>query len=230
MRNLLAFPVFFCTTIVMAQTPPTGVIQGSVRYTGKVPPAKKIATTDGSTLLHHDLVVDAKTKGLKFVVAVLENAPAQAKVKNAKPVLVDQRAMVFLPRVVAIQHGQKVRFENNDLCNHSVMTTSTVPANQFNLLAGPNQPIEHVFEAQKRPVLVGCVLHDWMRAWVYVVPHPWFAVSDASGTFRIDRVPPGKYTLLLTHADANLQEKRVLEIHAGKTTAVAVAWKEITKK
>src|SRR5262249_49637494 len=156
-------------------------------FTGEVPPAKKIMTSEGLTLLHHDLVVDGKTKGLRYVVAILENA--QPKLKKAKSVLVDQRDMVFLPRVVAIQHGQKVCFENNDRCNHSVMAVSDVEANEFNRVAGPNQPIEHVFELQKGPVLIGCSLHSWMRAWVYVVPHPWFAVSDTAGAFRIERVP-----------------------------------------
>ena len=62
----------------------------------------------------------------------------------------------------------KRRFENNDLCNHSVMAASTLPANQFNIVAAPNQPYEHLFEPQKHPVQVGCALHPWMRALVVV--------------------------------------------------------------
>src|SRR5436309_11738207 len=75
----------------------TGTISGVVRYTGMVPPPKKIMTSDGGTIQQSDLVVDPKTRGLRYVMAVLANAPAQAKVKKAKPVLVDQRAMIFLP-------------------------------------------------------------------------------------------------------------------------------------
>ena len=230
---VMRFAVWFSLVLIVGTTlgaeKTSGTITGTVRYTGVVPPPKKIAATDGSTIIHNDLIVDKKTKGLKFVVAVLEDAPAQAKVKNAAPVLVDQREMVFLPRVVAVQHGQLVRFENNDLCNHGVMTTSTVKANQFNLVAASNQAIEHVFETQKRPIMVGCALHEWMRAWVYVVPHPWFAVTDAAGAFRIERVPPGKYTLVFSHADTLLQEKRTIEVQAGKTTDVKVEWSKIKK-
>src|SRR5262249_2242165 len=94
-----------------------------------------------------------KTKGLRDVLAVLENAPAQPKLKKAKPVLVDQREMIFLPRVVAVQHGQTVRFENNDGCNHSVMASSTIQSNQFNRFVSGDNPYEHVFEPQKHPVL-----------------------------------------------------------------------------
>ncbi len=106
------------------------------------------------------------------------------------------------------------------------MTSSVVAKNQFNLIAGPNQPIEHVFELQKRPVVVGCSLHDWMRAWVYVVPHPWFAVSDQAGTFKIDGVSPGKHTLVLHHADTNRREERTIEVQAGKTANVTAEWKK----
>jgi plastocyanin len=198
-----------------------GEIAGVVRFTGTVPPPTKIITTDGGTILHSDLIVDPKTKGLRFVVAVLEDAPAQPKVEKAKPVIVDQREMVFVPRVVAVQHGQAVRFENNDNCNHSVMATSTKEANQFNLFV-TTKPYEHVFEPQKHPVQIGCSLHPWMRAWVFVVPHPWFAVSDTEGKFKIDEVPAGKYTLWLRHPDTGLQERRTLAIEAGQKVEVQV--------
>jgi plastocyanin len=207
----------------------TGTIAGIVRYTGKVPPPKKIMTTDGGEIKHNDLVVDPKTKGLRFVVAILGNAPARAKVQKAKPVLVDQRAMIFLPRVVAVQHGQAVRFENNDLCNHSVMASSTVKANQFNLFVTSGRPCTHVFEPQKHPVLIGCSLHPWMRAWVFVVPHPWFAVTDAKGKFLIEKVPAGKYTLWLRHPDTGHQQRQNLEVKAGKSTQLNIEWKKVDR-
>ena len=205
----------------------TGTIAGVVRYTGKVPPPKKILTTDGGEIKQNDLVVDPKTKGLRFVVAVLENAPARAKVQKAKPVLVDQRAMIFLPRVVAVQHGQAVRFENNDLCNHSVMAASTIKANQFNRFVTSGHPFSHVFQPQKHPVQISCSLHSWMRAWVFVVPHPWFAVTDPQGKFHIGKVPPGKYTLWLRHPDTGRQQRRSLEVKAGKAAQLNIEWKKV---
>src|SRR4051794_36961852 len=89
---------------------PFGIIAGVVRFTGKVPPPKEVVTTDGSTIRHSDLVVDGKTRGLRYVVAALEDAPARPRVGKAEPVLVDQRDMLFVPRVVAVQHGRAVRF------------------------------------------------------------------------------------------------------------------------
>src|SRR5262245_36319451 len=69
----------------------TGQVAGVIRFTGPVPPVKKIVTPDNSTILHQDLVVDPRSKGLRDVLTVLETAPAQPKLKNAKAVLVDQR-------------------------------------------------------------------------------------------------------------------------------------------
>jgi plastocyanin len=177
--------------------------------------------------MHRDLVVDAKTKGLRDVMVLLEDAPAQPRVKGAKPVLMDQVAWVFTPRVVAVQHGQAVRFDNNDGVNHSVMAISTVRENAFNIFVAPGNPLDHVFEPQKPPVVIGCSLHPWMRAWVYVVPHPWFAVADAAGRFRIEKVPPGKYTLLLVHPATNLQERRTIAVQAGKTVECTIDWQTV---
>lgn len=218
------------TSIVSAsddapKAPATGSICGVVRFVGEVPPAKKIFATDGTIILHRDLIVAPKNKGLRHVAVMLDDAQPQAKLKDAKAVLVDQRDMLFSPRVVAVQHGQKVRFENNDLGNHSVMATSLLPANQLNVVAAPGQPVEHAFEPQKTPVMIGCALHPWMRAWVYVAPHPWFAVTDSNGVFRINRVPPGKHTLILRHADTNRSEQRMVEVKPGVATTLEIVWK-----
>lgn len=206
-----------------------GIITGTVTFTGKVPEPKSILTTDGQTIVHNDLVVDAKTKGLRYVMVVLEDVPAQPDVKNAKPVVVDQREMIFVPRVVAVQQGQAVRFDNSDSCNHSVMGVSLIEANQFNIFVTASQPYERVLAPQKTPVQIGCSLHAWMRAWVYVVPHPWFSVTDAEGKFRIEGAPPGKYKLWLRHADTGHQERREVEVAGDKTTEVKVVWDKAGK-
>lgn len=213
-----------------AEPEKTGVILGTVRFTGKVPPPKKLETTENSIVVHHDLIVDPKSKGLRDVVAFLEDAPAQAPAKKAKPALLDQKEMIFLPRVLAVQHGQTVRFENNDQCNHSVIANSTVKANQFNLFVTHQHPYEHVFEAQKHPIQIGCSLHAWMRSYIYVFPHPWFALSDAQGQFKIEGIPPGKYTLWLRHPDTGKHERRELVIRAGEKTHVAIEWDKVEEK
>jgi hypothetical protein len=68
-----------------------------------------------------------------------------------------------------------------------------------------------------------------MRAWVYVVPHPWFAVTDEKGQFKIERVPAGKYTLWLRHADTGQQECRSVQVKEGELTDARVEWSKASK-
>ena len=206
--------------------PSTGTIEGVVRFTGKPPPPRRIITADGP-VLHHDLGVDKKTKGLRDVVVCLADAPARPRVKNRPPVRVDQKGLRFVPRVVALQHGQAVRFDNNDRFDHSVRATSTTRANNFNLFVAPGRPIDQLLQPQKPPVAIGCSLHAGMTAWVYVFEHPHFAVTDDRGTFRIGGVRPGKYTLWLRHADTGLNGKRAVEVRGTGTTSLRVEWNRI---
>jgi plastocyanin len=210
-----------------AKSPPkTGELLGTVRFTGKVPEPKKVATTSG-TQLEYPVEVDPNTQGVLNAVVMLEDAPPQPKLKTDKPVIVDQKDERFVPRVVAVQYGRVVRFDNSDNINHSVEASSLVEANQFNRIAGPGFPVEQVFEPQKPPVMIGCSLHPWMRAWVYVVQHPWFAVTDKNGRFTIANVPPGSYQLLVAHADSNLRERRAVEVKAGQTLKIDVNWNKL---
>ena len=194
----------------------TGTILGTIHYLGDVPEAEKILTTDGNTILHRDIAVDGKTKGLRYVAVILDNPPAAKGGNREGPVIVDQRDMVFSPRVVALREGRKIRFENNDNCNHAVQAFSTKEANQFNVVTPQGQPFEFEFKTQKPPILLGCPIHNWMKAWAFVVPHPWFAISDAKGQFTIENVPVGKKTFLLSHPDTGFREARTLEVRGGE--------------
>jgi len=198
-----------------------------VRFLGTVPPPKTIMTSDGQVISELELVVEPQTQGLRYVVAVLENAPVQPRLSRAPAVLVDQREMMFDPPVVAVQHGQAVRFENNDNCNHSVIATSPNTENQFSLFVTASQPYERVFEPQKQPIEIGCSLHAWMKAWIFVVPHPWFAVTDAKGRFKLENVPPGRWKLLLRHPQTGKQERHEIEVRAGATTTLNLDWKSV---
>lgn len=204
-----------------------GTIRGTVRYTGPVPPDKKVPTSDGGTVIHNDYVVDPKTKGLAWVGIVLEDAPAQPKLKDAEPeAVVDQRDMIFTPRMIAVQYGRRVRFDNSDICNHNVRSYSTTTGNEINAFVTAGQPVRKIFTAEKAPIKIGCTLHGWMTAWIFVVPHPWFAVTDEKGAFTIKEVPPGKYTLWLRHPDTGLNERRKIAVKAGEMLQVDIEWKE----
>jgi plastocyanin len=224
--TILCFGLLLTANAAPAQEK-TGTVEGVVRFTGTIPPAKQLPTGDGGTIEHHDLIVDPKTKGLRWVVAALDDAPAQPKLKDGdSPIVIDQKDMLFLPRVIAVQHGRTVRFDNSDNINHSVSIFSTVKENSLNVFVTAKDPVTKEFAAEKAPLRVGCVLHPSMTAWIYVAPHPWVAVSDAKGSFAIKDVPPGKYKLILRHPDTGLRDERDVDVRAGKSAKVDVEWKE----
>ena len=62
-----------------------------------------------------------------------------------------------------------------------------------------------------------CDVHPEMSAYIVVSPTPYFAQSDATGNFKIEKVPDGKYTIVVWHEGAKPQT-RLVEI-AGNTQA-----------
>jgi hypothetical protein len=58
-------------------------------------------------------------------------------------------------------------------------------------------------------VRLGCDVHPWMTAWVGVVEHPFFAVTDAEGRFEIAGVPAGSYTISAWHERLGTIERKV---------------------
>jgi plastocyanin len=205
---------------------PTGTITGIVRYLGEVPPTRRIVTTDGAIIEHNDVVV-SKNKGLRDVAVMLAAGPARPV--STEAVVIDQRDQVFVPRVVVVQAGRIVRFENNDLFNHAVKADSTKDENSFNTITPPNKSYEHRFKAQKAPVMIGCPIHAWMRAWIYVTPHPFAAVTYAQGRFRIADVPAGQQTLIFAHPDTGFRDEIMIEVPAGRTTEVVRALQRLEK-
>jgi plastocyanin len=204
--------------------PATGQITGIVRFTGTIPPPRRVETNDGTTIEIADLRVDPQTKGLAEVLVFVENPPLTKSPPPRQAAVIDQVNWLFRPRVVGIVAGQEVRFENNDTCNHSVQTQSSNPTNQINAAAGPGVPIIHRFEAQRDPIPVSCALHPWMRAYLFVSPHPFFAVTDERGEFALPKLPPGEYRLRWLHPISRLQTHREVTVAAQTTARLNIVW------
>lgn len=231
--SMLAITLSLAIGLLSAQdekSEKTGIIAGKIIYTGPPPKIKKVTTSDGGVIEQRDLVVDAKSNGLQHVFVTLVGDLPRTKQSGGKPVVVDQAEMVFVPRVVAVRQGQPVVFTNSDNCNHSVMAISPIRANSFNIFTPANGGYKATFVPQTKPIVVGCSLHPWMRAWVYVSEHPWFAVTDARGKFRIAGIPPGEYQLRCEHADTHSSKTIPVVVRAGKVTQVSMDWWNILKE
>jgi plastocyanin len=107
-----------------------------------------------------------------------------------------QQNQEFSPYVTVVQAGATVRFPNRDTVQHHVYSLSK--AKKFELpLYNPGAEESFVFDVPGL-VTLGCNIHDWMLAYLVVVPTPWFAKTDALGAAHVT-VPAGRYRLQLWH-------------------------------
>jgi plastocyanin len=177
-------------------------IQGRVVLSGEAPAAKKVPITIdqyvcGTEQLSMDLVVSG-AREVRNVVVWLENPPPGAP--SARPTTgtpMDQKDCVFVPRVVIVPAAGTVEFLNSDRLLHNLHSVSRDNPS-FNRTQPKGRTIPITF-AKPEIVRVDCDLHSWMRGWVVVAAHPFYALTDAQGRFRLDNVPPGSYTLRVWH-------------------------------
>ncbi len=121
----------------------------------------------------------------------------------------------FRPRVVAVPVGSTVVFPNRDPFNHNVFSLSD--PNDFDLgLYGRGQSGDQRF---RHPGLVRvyCNIHPQMSGFVLVLDNAYFTQPAADGSYVIDRVEPGHYTLHVWFERAP-EVTRAIEVPAGGLT------------
>ena len=139
-------------------------------------------------------------------------------VENAKPApvsgpgpLLDQVGCMYEPYVLGVGVNQKFGIRNSDPELHNVYATPRYNK-QFDLsqLAGATVALKS-FDKPEVLVRLKCQLHPWMFAYIGVVDHPWFAVSDVNGAYQIPQgLPPGHYRLSAVHLKAGVQTQEIV--------------------
>jgi plastocyanin len=125
-----------------------------------------------------------------------------------QPVVIDQRACMYVPRVVGARVGQTLQFRNSDDVLHNVHSL-TAKGNVFNV-SEPKAGMVQQFTLKDEEILkIKCDVHSWMTTYVGIVSHPYFAVSGAAGTFEIPNVPAGSYRIVIWHERYGTQAKTV---------------------
>ncbi|GEM_PF-957390 len=140
---------------------------------------------------------------LANAVIEVKGIPESAKMSPASqnPVL-DQKDCEFSPHILVIPEGATVNILNSEPVIHNVRAFDEKAAMLFNLAMQPEkiQMIKKRFDENGK-YIVRCGIHKWMHAFVIVQEHPYYAVSDSSGRFKITGLPEGEYTLNIWHEE-----------------------------
>lgn len=112
--------------------------------------------------------------------------------------IIAQNDMQFSPYVTAIRTGSQVKFPNYDKMEHHVKSFSAVKEFEIKTYERGVVPPPVIFD-KPGIVIVYCLLHNWMRAYVLVLDTPYFVKTDQSGAAMLDRLPDGNYVIKAWH-------------------------------
>lgn len=191
-----------------------GTIKGRLVWGGAEVPKAKVEAEQGKAskdpevcaknapIVSQELVVDPQTKGVAFGFAYLvrpkgSNPEALAELLKEYPqVEIDQLNCEFVPHCTAINKDQKLIFKSSDPTSHNVRYAG-FNNNAYNTTIPPNSKVERTLVAERLPIPVACDIHPWMKAYVMVFDHPFFAVTKPDGSFEIKGVPAGAQKIVL---------------------------------
>lgn len=125
-----------------------------------------------------------------------DNSPTSGDTPTPAPTSIDQVHKRFVPHVMAVATGTTISFPNSDNIRHHVYSFSDAKRFELKLYAG--RPANPIVMDHPGLIVLGCNIHDWMRAYVFVLDTHWFALTNAAGQAKVD-LPAGDYTLKIWH-------------------------------
>lgn len=207
-----------CSTAALADG--WGGVSGQVVINGAVPepvllhkkgaPVKDAEVCAVADTYSEDVVADKDSKGLANVFIYLSKAPKaihpDLKAPTEKSVLMDQKACAFLPHAMIVRAGQSVEVISSDAVAHNTHTFPIKNQGQ-NLVVAPNTPkgsgvMIDCKVGERLPIQVKCDYHPWMLGYWLIVDHPYAAVTDKEGKFKIENLPVGEHECVIWHETA----------------------------
>ena len=216
--------------------PPTSggaSLKGVVRFEGAAPKAKVISmAADPSCAKQHpspvfsqEIMTDSKGDLQNVVVYISEGLGDRTFDVPTQPVVVEQRACMYQPHVLAVRANQPLHVVNDDPTSHNIHPT---PANnrEWNKAEPPGSSVDEAFAREEIAIPVKCNLHPWMHGYIAVFKHPYFAVTGKSGSFDLSNLPPGTYTIKAWHETLGTSTQTIT-IGANETKEISFVFKGI---
>jgi plastocyanin len=195
----------------------TGSISGTVTLEGEPPVSKLIDMSAepycdklNAAPVFPQQVITGNSGSLANVVVYIQDFPADYIV-DAPPstATLSQRGCMYDPHVVALRVGQTLEIKNEDRATHNIlaMPNQNTKWNRSETPGAP--PLEEIFAVPELAIPLRCNVHPWMRSYVFVFNHPYFAVTAKNGQFELKNLPPGIYTLEAWQEKYGMQETNV---------------------
>ena len=187
-----------------------GSITGTVTLSAPVPASEITIQKDedacGSS--HANPVLPGNAQGVKGAIVFLDHITSgKAFATPASEPTLNQKGCEYLPHVQIVKRGAKVMLSNADAALHN-SNFKLHDVSLFNEAQPEGAPPREVKLDKAGLFSVNCDVHTWMRAFVMVVDHPYYAITDESGHFSLTDVPAGHYTLKLWRDNWQLEQPK----------------------
>ena len=191
MKNIISFSIVISIGLLVTSID-AGTLKGHVKYDGKAPKKKKLRMDAdpvcGSS--HSSPVLSANFKmasdgSMEEALVYLKNVKYSGGVPS-EPAVLDQKGCIYMPHVFGMVAGQELLIKNSDATLHNIHSMPKV-----------NKEKKATFsKSEPDPFYIKCDVHPWMKTWVLVSDHHYFAVTDAKGNFSIEGIPAGTYEVV----------------------------------
>lgn len=219
------------TDAIAADASPSASVSGVVKFDGVPPKPSRIdmaadpyCKSSSPTAMTEDVVAGANGSLENVVVFVADGLGDRTFQPAAQPAVLEQKGCLYRPHVIALQANQKLNVVNSDATTHNIHPS---PANnrESNNIQPPGVPLELSFAREEIAIPVKCNVHPWMKGYIAVFKHPFFAVTGKDGSFELKNLPPGTYTITAWHGKLGTQSQKVT-VSAGQSQKLDFAFKQ----
>lgn len=222
MKKLIKWIIFnlmFCAVSSLTWQSPllAGTITGTIRYEGHFPKLPKInMSADPVCMAKHStevypevLVLGEGNTMANVFVRVVAGLPQKNYPTPKEPAVLDQEGCMYKPHVMGVMVGQPIKVLNPDGTLHNVHAVPKINK-EFNLaMPAFRKEITVSFDKPEFIIPFKCDVHPWMSAYVAVMDHPFFDVTEKDGQYTISGLPPGTYAIEAWHEKLGTQKAEV---------------------
>jgi plastocyanin len=186
-------------------TSTAGSVSGMVAFDGAAPKPRKIDMSQDPACAKSGAANTVETiatqdgKLANVYVYVKEGVGNYQFETPRDAVELDQEGCRYHPHVLAVMTGQQVKILNSDPTTHNIHPTPKTNREWNESQPPKGEPLTKEFAREEVMLPVKCNQHPWMKMYVNVSKHPYFAVTGSDGKFEIKNLPPGEYTLAAVH-------------------------------